>query len=184
MIVVRVGQPWLTVMGLCCFFPSSNVQTIQTVALTGFEPSDVRRGQGEVASIRQMIECCVRDHGIDSSRIFVTGLSAGGAMASAMLACYPEVFAGGAIIAGLPFGAAANVHGWPSKRCPRGSSPVGARNGVLLVRRGFAAHSWAVAAHFCLAWWLRHHSGAGQCARNPQAVAGCSPGCGRPNARR
>ena len=36
----------------------------------------------------------------DPERIFVTGLSAGGAMASAMLATYPETFAAGAIIAG------------------------------------------------------------------------------------
>jgi poly(3-hydroxybutyrate) depolymerase len=41
-------------------------------------------------------------------RIFVTGLSAGGAMTSVMLASYPEVFAAGAIIAGLPYGVATN----------------------------------------------------------------------------
>jgi feruloyl esterase len=56
-----------------------------------------------------MIEKSVVDLGIDGRRIFVTGLSAGGAMTSNMLACYPEVFAGGAIIAGLPYGAASNV---------------------------------------------------------------------------
>ena len=74
-----------------------------------FHPEHSRRNQGETLSIRQMIEKSVVDHGIDRSRVFVTGLSAGGAMASNMLACYPEVFAGGAIIAGLPFGAATNV---------------------------------------------------------------------------
>jgi poly(3-hydroxybutyrate) depolymerase len=42
--------------------------------------------------------------------VFVTGLSAGGAMTSVMLATYPEVFAGGAVIAGLPFATANNVH--------------------------------------------------------------------------
>jgi poly(3-hydroxybutyrate) depolymerase len=51
----------------------------------------------------------VSDHRIDKHRIFVTGLSAGGAMTSVMLATYPEVFAGGAIIAGLPYGVASNV---------------------------------------------------------------------------
>ena len=51
----------------------------------------------------------VGDHNIDPSRIFVTGLSAGGAMTSVMLATYPEVFAAGAVIAGLPFGIASNV---------------------------------------------------------------------------
>ena len=56
-----------------------------------------------------MVEKLVLDKGIDRGRVFVTGLSAGGAMTSVMLACYPEVFAGGAIVAGLPFGAATNV---------------------------------------------------------------------------
>ncbi len=56
-----------------------------------------------------MIARMVKDLGIDRDRIFVTGLSAGGAMTSVMLATYPEIFAGGAIIAGLPFGVASNV---------------------------------------------------------------------------
>jgi hypothetical protein len=51
----------------------------------------------------------VRDHAIDPRRVFVTGLSAGGAMVSVMLATYPDVFAAGAAIAGLPFGVAGNV---------------------------------------------------------------------------
>jgi feruloyl esterase len=74
-----------------------------------FLPQHSRRNQGEPLSIRQMIEKCIIDYGVDRHRIFVTGLSAGGAMTSNMLACYPEVFAGGAIIAGLPYGAAGNV---------------------------------------------------------------------------
>lgn len=46
-----------------------------------------------------------------STRIacFITGLSAGGAMTAAILPCYPDRFAAGAIIAGLPYGAASNV---------------------------------------------------------------------------
>jgi poly(3-hydroxybutyrate) depolymerase len=56
-----------------------------------------------------MIARMVAEHKIDPRRIYVTGLSAGGAMTSVMLATYPEVFAGGAVIAGLPFGIASNV---------------------------------------------------------------------------
>lgn len=74
-----------------------------------FNPEDIARGSGEVASIAAMIEAIVATHRLDASRVFITGLSAGGAMAAAMLALYPELFAGGAIIAGLPFGAARNV---------------------------------------------------------------------------
>jgi poly(3-hydroxybutyrate) depolymerase len=47
-----------------------------------------------------MVETMAIDNGIDRRRVFVTGLSAGGAMTSVMLACYPEVFAGGAILPG------------------------------------------------------------------------------------
>jgi poly(hydroxyalkanoate) depolymerase family esterase len=74
-----------------------------------FNPQDSKRGRGEASSIRQMIARMVSQHKIDPRRIFVTGLSAGGAMTSVMLATYPEVFAAGAIIAGLPYGVATNV---------------------------------------------------------------------------
>jgi len=74
-----------------------------------FNPEDITRGGGEAASIARMIQAMVETHRLDVSRIFVTGLSAGGAMAAVMLAAYPEMFAGGAIIAGLAFGSARNV---------------------------------------------------------------------------
>ena len=65
--------------------------------------SDQDRDQGQARSIRQMIEKAVVDHNVDRRRIYVTGFSAGGAMTAVMLATYPEVFAGGAIIAGVPY---------------------------------------------------------------------------------
>ncbi len=71
-----------------------------------FLRSDNRRDQGEALSIRQMVDKMRADHGVDPKRTFVTGLSAGGAMTSVMLATYPEVFAGGGIVAGLPYGCA------------------------------------------------------------------------------
>ena len=74
-----------------------------------FEPADTRRGQGEAASIRNMVTYTVREHNLDPKRVFITGLSAGGAMTSVMLSTYPEVFSAGAIIAGLAFGVANNL---------------------------------------------------------------------------
>jgi poly(hydroxyalkanoate) depolymerase family esterase len=68
-----------------------------------FLPGDISRDQGEALSIKQMIDAMKADHGSDSTKVFVTGLSAGGAMTAVMLATYPEVFAGGAVIAGLPY---------------------------------------------------------------------------------
>ncbi|OJU09311.1 MAG: hypothetical protein BGN86_14285 [Caulobacterales bacterium 68-7] len=76
-----------------------------------FEPGDTTRGHGEVASIAAMIGHAVRTHDLDAERVFVVGLSAGGAMAAALLATYPELFAGGAVIGGLPFASAQNLQG-------------------------------------------------------------------------
>jgi poly(hydroxyalkanoate) depolymerase family esterase len=67
------------------------------------ERRDSRRGSGEALSIRQMIDRMKIEARIDDRRIFVTGLSAGGGMTAVMLATYPEVFAGGGIVAGLPY---------------------------------------------------------------------------------
>ncbi len=74
-----------------------------------FDSGNNARDQGEVASIRGMIEQMVHAHRLDPARIFITGLSAGGAMTAAMLAAYPDMFAGGAIIAGLPAGSASSI---------------------------------------------------------------------------
>ena len=90
-----------------------------------FNPEDIARDQGEACSIRQMIARMVSDHGIDSHRIFVTGLSAGGAMTSVMLATYPEVFAAGAVIAGLPYGVATNVREALSGMLQSSARPAG-----------------------------------------------------------
>ncbi|WP_439618360.1 extracellular catalytic domain type 1 short-chain-length polyhydroxyalkanoate depolymerase [Shinella sp.] len=76
------------------------------LCFTWFRPSEVTRDRGELMSIRQMLAHTAERAASDPERTFITGLSAGGAMTAAMLANYPEVFAGGAIIAGLPFGAA------------------------------------------------------------------------------
>lgn len=67
---------------------------------------DSDREGGEAESIASMIAHARATYSIDPARIHVTGLSAGGAMAAVMLATYPELFAAGAIIAGLPYGAA------------------------------------------------------------------------------
>ena len=71
-----------------------------------YSPGDVTRGEGEAASIIAMIGAMREAHRLDPARTFVTGLSAGAAMAGALLAAYPEEFAGGALFAGLPYGAA------------------------------------------------------------------------------
>lgn len=72
-----------------------------------FRDRDNRRGRGEAASIAAMVARARADHAaLDPRRTYVVGLSAGGAMAAAMLAAYPELFAAGAVLAGVAYGCA------------------------------------------------------------------------------
>ena len=107
-----LGAGWSTLAerhGFFVLYPQQTMTNNPKTCFNWFVPSDTVRDQGEALSIRQMIERAVVDHGIDRSRIFITGLSAGGAMTATMLAAYPEIFAGGGIVAGLPHGSAQNV---------------------------------------------------------------------------
>ncbi len=92
--------------GFALLFPEQQRANNPNLCFNWFLPEDASRGRGEALSIRQMVAAMHERHGTDPRRTFVTGLSAGGAMAAVMLATYPEVFAGGAIIAGLPYGTA------------------------------------------------------------------------------
>jgi poly(hydroxyalkanoate) depolymerase family esterase len=74
-----------------------------------FERGDTTRGQGEAESIAQMVTQTVAATGADPSRVYVTGLSAGGAMTAVMLATYPELFAGGGVVAGIAYRCAASM---------------------------------------------------------------------------
>ena len=95
--------------GFVVIYPQQQQANNPKNCFSWFLPGDTVRDRGEAFSIRQMVEKAIVEFGIDRGRVFVTGLSAGGAMASVMLATYPEVFAGGAIIAGLPYGCASSV---------------------------------------------------------------------------
>ncbi|MCF7702309.1 extracellular catalytic domain type 1 short-chain-length polyhydroxyalkanoate depolymerase [Loktanella sp. M215] len=95
--------------GIALLFPGQRLINNMIGSFNWFKTGDSQRGEGEPLSIRQMIKQVVDDHAIDPSRVFITGMSSGGAMTSVMLATYPEVFAGGAIIAGLAYGSASNM---------------------------------------------------------------------------
>ena len=106
------GAGWSTLAdrhGFVLLLPEQQPANNPKNCFNWFLAGDIERGRGEGMSIRQMVEKMIVDHGIDRRRVFVTGLSAGGAMTSVMLATYPDVFAAGAIIAGLPYGTATNV---------------------------------------------------------------------------
>jgi poly(hydroxyalkanoate) depolymerase family esterase len=107
-----LGAGWSTLAGQYGFallMPEQSRRNNLNGSFNWFQRADTRRGEGEAHSIVQMVERMVRNHNIDRRQIFVTGLSAGGAMTLVMLATYPDIFAAGAIIAGLPYGGATNA---------------------------------------------------------------------------
>ena len=62
------------------------------------------RGRGEVEDIARVVEQVRQDYSVDSSRLYVCGLSSGGAMAVNCLVAHPDKYAGGASVAGLAYG--------------------------------------------------------------------------------
>ena len=106
------GAGWSTLAdryGFALLVPEQQTANNPQRCFNWFQREDSERDHGEALSIRHMVEHMIQTHGIDHSRVFVTGLSAGGAMTSVMLATYPDVFAGGAIIAGIPYRCATGV---------------------------------------------------------------------------
>ncbi len=107
-----LGAGWSTLArhyGFALVMPEQQRINNGNTCFNWFSPEDTARDSGEAKSIREMIAHMVQAHRIDPRRIFITGLSAGGGMTSVMLATYPDVFAAGAIIAGLPYGIASNL---------------------------------------------------------------------------
>ncbi len=95
--------------GFYVIYPEQKSGNNSTRCFNWFEAGDISRGQGEAQSIASMVAYLDDNHNIDETRIFATGFSAGGGMTSVMLAAYPDVFAGGAVMSGLPYKAATGL---------------------------------------------------------------------------
>ncbi len=74
-----------------------------------FKHTHQARGRGEPAVIASMTEAVIEAHGVDPRRVYIAGLSAGGAMAAIVAAAYPEIYAAAGVHSGLPIGAATSM---------------------------------------------------------------------------
>ena len=74
-----------------------------------FDAAHQSRDNGEPKMIAALIRKVIKTHGADPSRIYIAGLSAGGAMAAIMAGLYPELFAAVGVHSGLAAGAAQSM---------------------------------------------------------------------------
>lgn len=94
---------WADAYQFAVVLPQQQKSNNPSTCFNWWLPGDQSRNSGEALSIKQMTDWMRTTYASDASRVFVTGLSAGGAMANVMLATYPDVFAGGAVVAGVPY---------------------------------------------------------------------------------
>jgi poly(hydroxyalkanoate) depolymerase family esterase len=100
---------WASKQGFCVLYPEQSQAANPQRCWNWFKHNHQRRGSGEPALIASMTQTIMKEHGIDPRRVFIAGLSAGGAMAAIVADAYPEIFAAVGVHSGLPNGAASNV---------------------------------------------------------------------------
>ena len=89
--------------GFYVVYPQQNLINNPSLCFNWFSSEDVQKNMGESLSIKEMLNYMTNNYPIDEDRIFVYGVSAGAAMSVVLMANFPEIIDGGAILAGGPF---------------------------------------------------------------------------------
>jgi poly(hydroxyalkanoate) depolymerase family esterase len=95
--------------GFLVLYPAQAQQQNAMSCWNWFKHNHQQRGRGEPALLAGMIQSITSSYAVDARRVYVAGLSAGGAMAAIAAQTYPELFAAVGIHSGLPHGSAQDV---------------------------------------------------------------------------